>query len=104
MRDNNNSSQKQIDRVNYENYMRRKLIKLEKEDTQIINNNIKTYNLGLVTLAIINRHELKEVPNEQGVWQINNGKDLYQKYNNKESLVEPLVFSRTLINLINKTI
>lgn len=104
MRKNNNSTQKQIDKMNYENYMRRKLIKLENENTQIINNNVRTYDLGFVVLAIINRYELKEILNEQGLWLINNGKDLYEKYKNKETLTEPLVFSRTLINIINKTL
>jgi len=101
---NNNTTQKQIDKMNYEKYMRRKLIKIENSTTQITNNNVKTYDLGFVALAIINKHEPKELSNEQGLWLINNGKDLYQKYKNKEVLVEPLVFSRTLTNLINKTL
>lgn len=107
MKNNNNSTQKQIDRINYENYMRRKLIKMENNTTQIFNDNIKTCDLGLVTLALLNRHELIEIPNEQGVWLIKKNKDmedLYRKYKNQEVLIDPLVYSKTLANLITKDI
>jgi hypothetical protein len=67
-------------------------------------NTIKTCDLGLVTLALLNKHELIEIQNERGVWLIANNKnmeDLYTKYKAKEALVDPLVYSKTLINLIN---
>lgn len=104
---NNNSVQKQIDKINYENHIRKLLLKIENNITEILENNIKTNDLGLITLAIINRCEVKEMTNEKGVWLIQKDKkmeNLYEEYKNKEVLVEPLVYSRTLINLINQII
>ena len=103
MRNNNNSIQKQINKINYEKYMSEQLLRIENATTQILNDSIKTHDLGLVTLALLNKHESIEVPNERGVWVIKKNKDmedLYIKYKNKEALVEPLVYSKTLANLI----
>jgi len=104
MKNNNDSLQKQINSIYYQKYKDKEISKMENEVTQILINHIKTYDLGLITLAIINRCEVEEIPNERGVYLIQKNKnteDLYQKYKNKETLVEPLVYSRTLLNLIN---
>ena len=36
---NNSSVQKQIDKINYENHIRRKLLKIENNTTEILKNN-----------------------------------------------------------------
>jgi hypothetical protein len=105
MENNNNSAQKQINKMEYENHMRILLLKMEDDCTQISSDNIKTHDLGLITLAIVNKLDIKESPNEQGLWIIknnNNMQDFYKKYKNKETLVEPVVFSKTLLNIISK--
>ena len=57
MRNNNNSIQKQINKINYEKYMSEQLLRIENATTQILNDSIKTHDLGLVTLALLNKHE-----------------------------------------------
>ena len=106
-RNNNNSIQQQIDKTHYENHMRKLLIKIESNTTQILENHIKTYDLGFVCLALLNKSDLQEMSLEKGAWLINKKpeiEELYKKYKAKEALVEPLTYSRTLINLINKGI
>ena len=107
MKKNNDPIQKQINKINYENHIHKQLFRLEKKVTQIIGNKIRTCDFGLVTLALLNKHDLKKSSNEKEVWLIENTKnmeDLYKKYRNKETLVEPLVYSKTLMNLINETL
>jgi len=105
MKNNNNSVEKHINRMHYENYMHEKLLKMENNETQVSNNEIKTFCLGLTTLAIVNKYDVKESPSENSMWIIKSDKnteDFYRKYKNKEFLVEPVVYSRTLLNLITK--
>lgn len=107
MKNNNNTVQKQINRVGYENHMHRQLLRVENNITQILDDYIKTSDLGLVTLALINNHDLKESHNERGWWLIKKNmksEDLYINYKNKKALVDPLIYSKTLINLITKDI
>lgn len=104
---NNNSVQKQISKMGYENYLKRQLEKIEKDTTQVLVNHIKTYDLGFVCLALLNKCNLQEISSEKGVWLIDKNsknEDLYKRYKNKETLVEPVVFTKTLINLINQGI
>ena len=107
MNSTHDSIQKQINKINYENHMRKQLIKIENNTTQILKDNIKTSDLGLVTLALLNRHEPRKIPNEHGFWLIKKNKeteDLYRQYKNQEALVNLITFSKTLTNLITKDI
>lgn len=102
---NNNSVQKQIDKMNHENYLKRQLERIENETTQILVNHIKTYDLAFVTLSLLNQLDLKEMSSEKGAWLIDKNtkaEDLYRRYKNKETLVEPVSFAKTLLNLISK--
>lgn len=105
MKNKNNSVQIQINKMNYENYLKRQLEKREADTTQILVNHIKTYDLAFVTLLLINKLDLKEVSSEKEAWLVDKNtktEDLYKRYKNKETLVEPITFSKTFLNLITK--
>lgn len=107
MKNKQNTMQNNINKIMYEKYINKKLLLLEEEKTQILENNIKSCDFGFITLALINKYKIQEMVWEPGFWLIKKDKgleNLYRKYINKEALVEGLVYSRTLINLIIKDI
>ena len=107
MKQKNNSIEKHINKMHYENYLKKQLERIENETTQTLVNHIKTYDLAFVTLSLLNKFDLREMSSEKGAWLIDKNiknEELYRKYKNKETLIEPVSFAKTLINLINKTL
>jgi len=100
-----NISQKQINKNKYEEYKRKKEEQLEKKMTETYLNTIKTKDLGLVTFLITKGHNVIKVPTDIELWSIQkleNTDSLYESYKNGMALVNPKVFGKTLLNLLDK--
>jgi uncharacterized protein (DUF2225 family) len=91
--------------MNFENHLKRQLERIENETTRILVNHIKTYDLAFVTLSLLNQLDLREMSSEKGAWLIDKNpkaEDLYKRYKDKETLVEPVSFANTLLNLVSQ--
>lgn len=102
-----NAAQNQIGRMGYESYLDRQEARLEVESTQVLENNIRTKDLGLVALAMVLKCSVKKVLGQSGVWYIEKNtaaEKMYGEYKDQEKiLVNVFNYGKTLVNLLNKS-